>query len=207
VVSTQTSSCLTIDERHTHTRLEEDPVRKDWSAATFEGVFMVTILAVAGAAGLIGWFVGHEMGSASSNGVTSSTATEQSAPGGHAGGANLAVADIGNATRGAQLFDSKGCSDCHSFNGQGGNDAPPLDGMMGHLSASEVASMSGDIWNHLPQMIHHFEEEGIAVPTFSGNEMADLIAYLHGGAPAGMSTNPSGGTGMSTGMGMGTGSP
>jgi hypothetical protein len=55
-------------------------------------------------------------------------------------------------------------------------------------------------------MIPHFKEEGIAVPTFSGVEMADLIAYLHGGAPAGMTTTPMG-TGMGTDMGMETGSP
>jgi len=161
---------------------------------------MVT-LAVAGGAGLIGWFVGHEMASASSTGTA---ATRASTPGGHAGGTNLPVAAIGDPANGSQLFVSKGCSDCHSFNGQGGEDAPPLDSMTGHLSAGEIADMSGDIWNHLPQMIHHFKEEGIPFPTFSDEQMADLIAYLHGGAPAGMTT-PS--TGVDTGMGMETGSP
>jgi hypothetical protein len=43
--------------------------------------------------------------------------------------------------------------------------------------------MSGTIWNHVPLMVHHFEEEGIPYPSFSANEMADLIAYLHGGGP------------------------
>jgi hypothetical protein len=70
--------------------------------------------------------------------------------------------------------------------------------MTGDLSAREIANMSGDIWNHVPQMIHHFKEEGIAFPVFSDEEMADLIAYLHGGAPAGMGTSPS--TGAETGM-------
>jgi len=79
--------------------------------------------------------------------------------------------------------------------------------MTGHLSARGIANMSGDIWNHVPQMIHHFEEEGIPFPSFSDEEMADLIAYLHGGAPAGM--GPSAPTGTETGMEMGTetGSP
>jgi hypothetical protein len=54
-------------------------------------------------------------------------------------------------------------------------------------------------------MLHHFEEEGLTFPTFSDEEMADLIAYLHGGAPAGMSTSSS--TGTETGMEMETGSP
>jgi mono/diheme cytochrome c family protein len=118
---------------------------------------------------------------------------------------------IGDPAKGAELFESKGCSDCHSFDGQGGEDAPPLDPMTGHLSAREIANMSGDIWNHVPQMIHHFKEEGLTFPTFSDEEMADLIAYLHGGAPAGMGTSTS--TGMQMGtetgmqMGTGTGSP
>lgn len=37
--------------------------------------------------------------------------------------------------------------------------------------------MSGRIWDHLPAMLPHFEEEGIPVPTFTGFQMADLIAY------------------------------
>lgn len=103
------------------------------------------MLAAAAGAGLIGWFVGHEMANASASGTTVTQAA--SVPAGHVGGANLAVSAIGDPGKGAELFESKGCSDCHSFNGQGGEDAPPLDSMMGHLSAREIANMSGDIWN------------------------------------------------------------
>lgn len=53
--------------------------------------------------------------------------------------------------------------------------------MTGHLSATEVANMAGNIWNHVPLMVNHFEEEGIPYPLFVGDEMADVIAYLHGG--------------------------
>jgi cytochrome c2 len=179
-------------------------VRREASPSVFEAIFVLVVVAVAGGAGLIGWFVGHEMASASSSGATA-TEVETSVPSGHVGGPNLAVTAIGDPNKGAQLFESKGCSDCHSFNGTGGEDAPPLDSMTGHLSAREIANMSGDIWNHLPQMLHHFEEEGLTFPAFSDEEMADLIAYLHGGAPAGMGTSPS--TGAETGMEMETGSP
>ncbi len=179
-------------------------MRRESSPSVFEAIFVLVVVAVAGGAGLIGWFVGHEMASASSSGATA-TEVETSVPSGHVGGPNLAVTAIGDPNRGAQLFESKGCSDCHSFNGTGGEDAPALDSMTGHLSAREIANMSGDIWNHVPQMLHHFEEEGLTFPTFSDEEMADLIAYLHGGAPAGMGTSPS--TGTETGMEMETGSP
>jgi mono/diheme cytochrome c family protein len=75
------------------------------------------------------------------------------------------------------------CSDCHSYEGKGGTDGPPLDYMRGHLGATDLADMSGQIWNHLPAMERALKEENIPFPTFSKDEMADLIAYLHGGGP------------------------
>lgn len=72
---------------------------------------------------------------------------------------------------------------CHSFEGRGGTDAPPLDAMKGELTATDVADMSGTLWNHLPMMRAAFAEEHIPFPTFTGRQMADLIAYLHGGGP------------------------
>lgn len=101
-----------------------------------------------------------------------------SVPAGHTG-TSLLPADLGDATVGAQLFASKGCADCHSYGGKGGTDAPPLDFMAGHLSARDVAEMSGRIWNHLPVMLDRFKQEGLSVPTFDDGQMADLVAYLH----------------------------
>lgn len=124
-------------------------------------------------AGFTGWVIGHSTRSESSSPATP--------PAGHRGGANVEVADIGDATLGRALFVSKSCSACHSFAGGGGTDAPPLDFMRGHQSATEIADMSGQIWNHLPQMLPFFEEEGIPVPTFEGSQMANLVAYLHSG--------------------------
>jgi mono/diheme cytochrome c family protein len=113
----------------------------------------------------------------------------------------MPVAAIGDAKKGAQLFTSKGCSGCHSYGGRGGTDAPPLDFMKGQLSASEIADMSGIIWNHVPGMLPHFKEEGVHFPTFRGNEMADLIAYLHGGGPGGQAMqNAKSMQGMGQGM-------
>jgi len=179
-------------------------MRKEPSPAAVEAIVVLVALAIAVGAGLIGWFVGHEVANTTPSG-TAVTATQASVPPGHVGGPNLQVAAIGDPVKGAQLFETKRCFDCHSFNGAGGEDAPPLDSMTGHLSAREIADMSGQIWNHLPGMLDHFEEEGIAFPTFSDEEMADLIAYLHGGAPAG--TNTSSSTGAETGMQTETGSP
>ena len=178
-------------------------MRKEPSPAAVEAIVVLVALAIAVGAGLAGWFVGQEMSEATPA-QTGLTATEASLPAGHVGGPNLPVAAIGDPVKGEQLFETKACVDCHSLNGEGGEDAPALDSMTGHLSAREIAAMSGQIWNHLPEMLEHFEEEGIAFPTFSDEEMADLIAYLHGGAPARTDTGPS--TETDTGMQMETGS-
>lgn len=96
----------------------------------------------------------------------------------------LEAAEIGNVKDGRELFVSQGCAMCHSFEGQGGSDAPSLDSMKGELTAGEIANMSGLIWNHVPMMKEAFAEEHIPFPEFTGNQMASLIAYLHaGGTP------------------------
>jgi mono/diheme cytochrome c family protein len=101
----------------------------------------------------------------------------------HTAAEPLSATNIGDPEVGRHLFVSKRCSACHSFEGRGGSDAPPLDFMMGRMSATDIAQMSGDIWNHTPAMVRFFKEEDIPFPSFTGSEMADLIAYLHGGGP------------------------
>jgi hypothetical protein len=95
----------------------------------------------------------------------------------------LQADEIGNVKDGRELFVSQGCGMCHSFEGQGGSDAPPLDFMKGELTANEIANMSGMIWNHVPLMKEAFASEHIPFPEFTGNQMASLIAYLHSGGP------------------------
>lgn len=95
----------------------------------------------------------------------------------------LQANEIGNVKDGRELFVSQGCAMCHSFEGQGGSDAPSLDSMKGELTAGEIANMSGLIWNHVPMMKEAFAEEYIPFPEFTGNQMASLIAYLHAGGP------------------------
>ena len=141
------------------------------SADVVEAILVLIVLGLLLVAAAAGFIIGRS----SAEPHTLSAAT---APEGHSG-AGLPAHEFGDPVRGAALFESKGCSDCHSYAGKGGTDAPPLDYMSGHLSAREVADMSGQIWNHLPAMLMHFEEEGLPVPTFQDDQMADLVAYLH----------------------------
>ena len=149
----------------------------------FVGLLIAIVVLLVGIAGALGWAVGDQTASSTKT-ITAAGATTASAPAGHMGGANLAIAQIGDPARGARLWQSKRCSDCHSYAGRGGEDAPPLDFMKGHMSAREIADMSGQIWDHLPAMLPHFREEKIPVPTFTQGEMADLIAFLHSGQGA-----------------------
>lgn len=146
-------------------------------------------------AGFAGWAIGH-----STSGTKTATVA---APAGHQGGANLSISAIGSPTKGQALFDSKRCSDCHTYAGQGGTDAPPLDFMRGHLSAREIAGMAGTIWEHLPSMLPHFKKEGVPLPSFTPGEMADLVAYFHGGPPKGTTQTTTTAI-TSTGMNMST---
>lgn len=154
--------------------------KKKRSPDTVEAAIVLTVLVLVVGGGLIGWVVGRESGSVESA-VAAVVATTE-APAGHAG-AGLPPEAFGDPARGSELWNEKGCSNCHAISGVGGTDAPPLDYMREHLSAREVANMSGDIWNHLPMMIPRFEEEGVPFPTFEGDEMADLIAFMHGTSP------------------------
>ena len=135
---------------------------------------VLMVLIVLGLA-FVGAVAGFIVGRASAEPETTAAIT---APAGHSG-VGLPAHEFGDAVRGATLFGSMGCSMCHSYAGKGGTDAPPLDYMRGHLSAREVANMSGQIWNHVPGMLAQFKEEGIPFPTFTGDQMADLVAYLH----------------------------
>lgn len=146
-------------------------------------LLMAVVVLLVAVAGLLGWAVGNQTASKTKT-ITIAGQSAMGAPAGHMGGANLPIAQIGSPGRGARLWESKGCSDCHSYGGRGGEDAPPLDFMRGHMSAREIADMSGQVWNHLPAMLPHFREEEIPVPTFTQGEMADLIAFLHSGKGA-----------------------
>ena len=158
-----------------------------------EAAIVLVALALALGAAIVGFAVGRASGDNGSVAVPTDTT-------GHVGDA-LAPQAFGDPANGEQLFASKACADCHSYAGKGGSDAPPLDFMSGHLSAREVANMSGEIWNHMPAMLPHFEDEGIPFPTFAEYEMSDLIAYLHSAepTPAGGTTS-GGGSGAMTGM-------
>jgi cytochrome c2 len=100
----------------------------------------------------------------------------------------------GNPKRGAELFRAKGCGGCHL----------PSDGResIGPDLASETSPRTGPdqlvtvMWNHAPQMWERMQDEKIARPTFSKQEMADLLAYVYTLRYTGESGDPGNGEGL-----------
>lgn len=80
--------------------------------------------------------------------------------------------------RGKSLFVDKGCVACHAINGVGGHDAPPMDAhkQMGLVNPFDFAAK---MWNHAPAMIAAQEEALGEQIYFTGDELADMIAFLH----------------------------
>ena len=80
--------------------------------------------------------------------------------------------------RGKTLFVDKGCVACHAINGVGGHDAPPMDAhkQMGLVNPFDFAAK---MWNHAPAMIAAQEEALGEQIYFTGDELADMIAFLH----------------------------
>jgi len=79
--------------------------------------------------------------------------------------------------RGWEVFRNKSCIACHSVKGQGGHTAPELG--PGRSLPPTIVTFAGLMWNHSPQMWRAMKTEGIPRPTFEGQEMADLIAFLY----------------------------
>jgi cytochrome c2 len=67
------------------------------------------------------------------------------------------------------------CQGCHQVEGNGGEVGPDLG------ESPTVRTLSGlaaSLWNHSPAMSERMEELGLARPTFTEQEMADLVTYL-----------------------------
>ncbi len=83
-----------------------------------------------------------------------------------------------DAAAGRKLFASKGCVVCHSINGIGGTDAPDLSAanMEKPMDAFDFAAK---MWRGAPAMIAMQQDELGAQIEFSGQELANIIAFVH----------------------------
>lgn len=83
-----------------------------------------------------------------------------------------------NPEHGRKLFVDTGCVVCHSINGVGGTDAPPLDAatMPSPMNAFEFAAR---MWRGAAAMTAMQDEELGGVIELNGQELADLVAFAH----------------------------
>src|SRR5262249_41254819 len=87
--------------------------------------------------------------------------------------------ESGDATSGEQLFTAKGCVQCHSVGGKGGNVGPALDVLK---AANSPVLVAAAMWNHGPRMAEAMKAKGIERPTFKDRELGDIVAYVVGPA-------------------------
>jgi len=85
------------------------------------------------------------------------------------------LGESGNPRKGEELLAKKTCFRCHSLGRLGKKDGVPLDVLA--VYQSQVVLLQR-MWNHGPEMIAQMKQTGIAIPTFSGNDMTDIFAAL-----------------------------
>jgi mono/diheme cytochrome c family protein len=82
----------------------------------------------------------------------------------------------GTPDRGRGFFAEKKCATCHAVGGKGPRIGPDLGRAGHHISLTEFAAR---MWNHAPAMTAKMKELKITVPKVSGQEMADILAFLY----------------------------
>jgi mono/diheme cytochrome c family protein len=92
------------------------------------------------------------------------------------GGGQTSQVVPGTPDRGRKTFGDKRCVACHAVGGKGGSVGPDLGRRGHHVSLTEFAAL---MWNHGPAMWEKMKARGIQVPRLTGQEMADIVAYLY----------------------------
>ena len=83
-----------------------------------------------------------------------------------------------DAAEGRLLFASKGCVVCHSINGVGGEDAPPLDAEFMDLPMNPF-DFAARMWRGAETMVELQRDELGDVIYLEGDELASIIAFVH----------------------------
>jgi mono/diheme cytochrome c family protein len=88
----------------------------------------------------------------------------------------------GDPKAGEQAFAAKSCIQCHEVGGKGGRRGPSLDFLK---RANSPVLVAVALWNHGPEMVEAAETRGTPRPTFTGKELADIVAFIGAAAKEG----------------------
>ena len=92
--------------------------------------------------------------------------------------AGLKAATIAaDSTRGAQLFETLACVQCHGINGKGGTIGPDLGRRLDRNFTP--AGLAATMWNHAPTMWAAMRERSIVPGDLNDQAAADLFAYFY----------------------------
>ena len=94
-----------------------------------------------------------------------------------AAGSLHAAAVAADSERGAALFATLPCVQCHSVNGKGGTAAPDL-GARGDRDFTP-ASLAATMWNHAPAMWASMRSRAIRAGDLNEQGAADLFAFFY----------------------------
>ena len=84
---------------------------------------------------------------------------------------------LGNPHVGAQVFERKGCIQCHAVSGWGSNLAPDLG--LERPPRSSLNQLVSAMWNCAPRMWARIRAERISYPVLNQEDMAHLFAFLY----------------------------
>ncbi len=82
-----------------------------------------------------------------------------------------------DSSRGAQLFQSLSCIQCHNLNGQGGKLGPDLGQLLDRNFTP--ASLAATMWNHAPAMWMAIRAQNVQPGDLNPQAAADLFAYFY----------------------------
>jgi mono/diheme cytochrome c family protein len=85
-------------------------------------------------------------------------------------------------SKGQVMVIRKGCLKCHSLRREGGRVVPDL--AERRADYESPAAWAATMWTHTPRMAAMAAEHGIPFPRFTGDEMANLVAFLRATATA-----------------------
>ena len=88
-----------------------------------------------------------------------------------------AATPAADSARGAAVFQSQACVECHALNGVGTKIGPDL----GRLAdrGFTPASFASTLWNHAPSMMAAMRERNLPLPVMNEQAAADLFAFFY----------------------------